>query len=352
VLDVAVVMGDPRLPDEVKREGRFNAEDFDTITRLKDALAEVRGYRFRYLDNHAALERDLTSQRTDFVFNLCDEGWNNDAFMELHVPALLETIGIPYTGAGPACLGACFDKALVRALAASLEIPVPLETYIRQEDISATLPSTFPAILKPNFGDSSLGITKDAVVWSPKEMIAALDQIRERVGRRPILVQEFLNGSEYTVALLGNPDTGFRALSILEVDYSGLDPSLPPILGYESKWHPESAYWNQIKYKETSLPAATQRMLIEYAGNLFERLRCRDYARFDFRANADGEIKLLEVNPNPGWCWDGKLNLMAGMSGYRYPELLGFILDAAVQRLRDVLAPGIAAPATRIAASA
>jgi len=352
VLDVAVVMGDPRLPDEVKRDGHFNAEDFDTITRLKDALSEVRGFRFRYLDNHAALERDLTAQRTDLVFNLCDEGWNNDAFMELHVPALLETLGIPYTGAGPACLGACFDKALVRALAGSLEIPVPLETYVRQEDISATLPSTFPAILKPNFGDSSLGITKDAVVWSPKEMIAALDQIRERVGRRPILVQEFLIGSEYTVALLGNPDTGLRSLTILEVDYSALDSNLPPILGYESKWHPESAYWNQIKYKETTLPAATQRILVEYSSNLFERLRCRDYARFDFRANADGEIKLLEVNPNPGWCWDGKLNLMAGMSGYRYPELLGFILDAAVQRLRDVLTPRIAAPATPVAASA
>jgi D-alanine-D-alanine ligase len=353
-LEVAVVLGDPRLPDDVKRNGRFNEEDFDTITRLKDALAELRGYRFRYLDNHATLARDLTAQRTDLVFNLCDEGWNNDAFMELHVPALLETMGMPYTGAGPACLGACYDKALVRALAASLEIPVPLETYIRPEDISATLPSTFPAILKPNFGDSSLGITKDAVVWSPRETIAALDQIRERVGKRPILVQEFLNGAEYSVALVGNPDTGLRALSILEVDYSLLDPALPPILGYESKWLPDSPYWTQIKYRESTLNAAAQRMLIEWSSALFERLRCRDYARFDFRANAEGEVKLLEVNPNPGWCWDGKLNLMAGMAGYRYPELLGLILEAAVQRLRDVLARQSAPPvaAARLAASA
>ena len=55
-----------------------------------------------------------------------------------------------------------------------------------------------------------------------------------------------------------------------------------------------------------------QQQMIEHSARLFERLGCRDYARFDFRADARGEIKLLEVNPNPGWCWDGKVNLMAG----------------------------------------
>jgi D-alanine-D-alanine ligase len=343
VLEVAVVMGDPRLPDTVKRGGKFNPEDFDTITRLKDALSQLKGYKFRYLDNHATLERDLSAQRTDLVFNLCDEGYNNDAFMELHVPALLEMKGVPYTGAGPSSLAACYDKALVRALAVALEIPVPLETYIRTEDQSATLPSTFPAILKPNFGDSSIGITKEAVVNTPKEMIAAIDQIRETLGRRPILVQEFLTGAEYTVALIGNPDGGLKPLTMLEVDYSALDAGLPPILGYESKWDPESPYWTQIRYRETTLPASMQRTLFEYSSRLFERLRCRDYARFDFRANKDGEIKLLEVNPNPGWCWDGKMNLMAGMAGLRYSEFLGMVLEAASTRLRDVIAPRIAA---------
>ena len=62
--------------------------------------------------------------------------------------------------------------------------------------------------------------------------------------------------------------------------------------------------------------------MIEYSARLFERLGCRDYARFDFRADDKGEVKLLEVNPNPGWCWDGKLNIMAGFAGIRYSELL------------------------------
>ena len=75
--------------------------------------------------------------------------------------------------------------------------------------------------------------------------------------------------------------------------------------------------------------------MIDYSNILFERLGCRDYARFDFRADAEGEIRLLEVNPNPGWCWDGKMNIMAGFQGMRYSELLGQILLAAVERHRD-----------------
>ncbi len=342
VLNVAVLMGDPRLPDTVKRGGKFNPEDIETINRLRDALAEVPGYRYRYLDNHASLERDLRAERTDLVLNLCDEGFNNDAFMELHIPAMIEMQGLPYTGAGPACLAECYDKSLVRAIASSLEVPVPLETLVRAGDQAANLPSTFPAILKPNYGDSSIGITKDAVVNDSKELLAYLERMREMGLKGTILVQEYLTGGEYSVCLVGNPSQSLRALPILEVDFSGLDPALPRILGYESKWLPDSPYWTQVRYRETSLPPDEQGFLIDYSTRLFERLGCRDYSRFDFRAGADGVIKLLEVNPNPGWCWDGKVNLMAGMAGIRYAELLAMILGAA----RERLGLGIASPMT------
>ena len=345
VLDVTILMGDPRLPDTVKRGGQFNPEDLETVRKLRDALSELPQYKFRTLDNHATLERDLADLRTDLVFNLCDEGLNNDAFKELHVPAMLEVLDIPYTGGAPGCLGACYDKGLVRAVAVSIDVPVPLETYVRAGDQGATLPSVFPALLKPNFGDSSIGITKDAVVKNTKQLLDYLEHLRVLFPKRPILVQEYLTGAEYSVGLIGNPDQGLRALPILEVDFSKLEAGLPPILGYESKWEPDSPYWTQIKYREATLPDAIQQQLIDNSAKLFERLGCRDYARFDFRADAKGEIKLLEVNPNPGWCWDGKLNIMAGFQGMRYSEMLGLILQAAVERL-GVTARATASPAT------
>jgi len=332
VIDVTVLLGDPRLPDEVKREGRFNSEDMVTVQRLRDALASLKGYRFHYLDNHATLERDLTQLSTDLVFNLCDEGFNNDPFKELHVTAVLEMLGLAFSGAGPQCLGTCYDKGLVRAMAMQLDIPVPLESYVRPGDQGATLPSVFPALLKPNFGDSSQGITKDAVVHDEGAFLAYLEQLRLAFPNRPVLVQEFLPGNEYSVALIGNPEQELRALPLLEVDYSRLPSGLPQILGYESKWLPDSPYWKDISYREALLAEPEQAKLIEYSMRLFERLGCRDYARFDFRTDAEGTIKLLEVNPNPGWCWDGKMNLMASFAGIRYDDFLGAVLQSAVER--------------------
>jgi D-alanine-D-alanine ligase len=332
--EVTIILGDPRLPDPIKRDGRFNAEDGETVARLQSALAELPEYRFRYLDNHATLLADLRAGRPPFVLNFCDEGFNNDAFLEMHVPALLEMLDIPYSGAGPACLGLCYNKALVRGVAEAIDVPVPAETYFNSDDLAATIPSgVFPALIKPNYGDSSIGITQHAVVHTWEEAIAYLNELRQQLPGVPILIQEFLTGPEYSIGIIGNPGANCRVLPVLEVDYSALDPSLPRLLTYESKWIPDSPYWSQIAYREARLDEDTRRKMTDYANILFERLGCRDYARFDFRADMAGEVKLLEVNPNPGWCWDGKLNLMAEMTGLRYSDLLRLILEAAQERV-------------------
>lgn len=348
--DVTVILGDPRLPDILKRDGHFNPEDIETVNRLKHALGEMGEYSFRYLDNHASLLSELRADPPAFVLNLCDEGFNNDAFLELHVPAILEMLGIPYTGAGPACLGLCYNKSLVRAIAASVEVPVPAETYFDPADQAANIPAALPALVKPNFGDASLGITKDAVVQTPEDLVTYLNELREQLPGRPILVQEYLSGAEYSVTVIGNPGPGLRTLPAMEVDFSRLDPDLPRILGYESKWIPESPYWTDIDYREAQLDDEQQRQLVDLSALLFERLGCRDYARFDFRADAQGEIKLLEVNPNPGWCWDGKVNFMAQFAGLRYADLLRQIIEAAQERL--AVQAGVPEPAPTSAGAA
>jgi len=336
---VMVLLGDPSLPDAVKREGVFAEEDLDTIERMKDALSGMKEYEFSFWNNHHGLIDMLREKKPDFVLNLCDEGYLNDPFKELHITAVLEMFGIPYSGAGPRALGLCYDKALVRSVAQSLDIPVPLESFFGADDQMATLPSVFPALVKPNLGDSSQGITQDAVVHNKEEFVTYWERLRAEFPDRPLLVQEFLSGNEYSVGVVGNSGADFLVLPVLEVDYSGLDPELPQILGYESKWQPDSPYWNDIRYKMASLDAASRRMIVDNSLLLFERLGCRDYARFDFRADADGCIKLLEANPNPGWCWDGKLNIMAGYANYTYNDLLRIIVESA--QLRYGAAPAL-----------
>ncbi|MBI4185383.1 MAG: methyltransferase domain-containing protein [Proteobacteria bacterium] len=343
VAEVAVLLADPRLPNLNRTDRRFSPEDLDAVARMRAALAELGGYRFAYCDNHSTLLADLRARPPAFVLNFCDTGFTNDPLEEPHLPALLELLRIPYSGAGPTALGLCLDKALVRAVAAAHAIPVPAETFVDPAGPEAVVPSAFPALIKPNAADGSLGITQEAVVESPEAAIAYLGRLRAELPGRAALIQEFLTGAEYSVGLIGNPGLGFTVLPVLEVDYSALDPALPRILSYESKADPASPYWTQIRYREARVEETTRRRLVDYATFLFERLGCRDYARFDFRADAAGEIKLLEVNPNPAWCWDGKLNLMAGFAGLAYAELLRLLLEAAQMRL-------FAQPAARAAA--
>ncbi|MFL5279877.1 MAG: methyltransferase domain-containing protein, partial [Rhodopila sp.] len=327
-----VLLGDPRRPDMVKRNAQYNSEDLDTVRNLKQALGTLSAYEFTYLDEHDGLLATLSRTQPEMVFNLCDEGFNNDAYQEPHVPALLDMLRIPYTGAGPACLALCYDKAVVRATATAHGIAVPQEIYLGPRDRVDERGPRFPAFLKPAHGDNSLGITRESLVHTTEELAATVGALRRQMPGRPLLVQEFLPGSEYTVGIIGNPGAKWTVLPILEVDYSGLN-GLPPILGHESKWHPDSQYWHGIGYRAATLDREAALRLEDTCGLLFERLGCRDYARFDFRTDAQGDIKLLEVNPNPGWCHDGKLNLMAGLAGLSYSAMLAMILAAARERL-------------------
>jgi D-alanine-D-alanine ligase len=333
--EVVVILGDPYKIDTVKPDLVFDDDDFHTINELKSALESNGQRNYTYIDNHDTLIDDLRDlrDRTDLVLNLCDEGFENDPHKELHVPALLEMLHIPYTGGSPRCLAYCYDKSLVRGIAKEMNIPVPEGLLIKAEDSTFDLPMQFPIIVKPNFGDSSFGIIQDSVVQTPEELIDAVAQIRRRFGyQQPILVEEFLLGKDLSVGIIGNPPNEYTVLPIIEEDYSSLPPGLPHLCGYEAKWLPDSPYWNLC-----SIPAAlserTHNFLEDASIKLFIRLECRDYARFDWRLDSEGNPKLLEVNPNPGWCWDGHLAKMSQLAGLSYSDMLEAIISAAAARL-------------------
>ena len=327
---ITVLLGDPRLPDRSKPGGRFTPDDFDQVVRLKAALGELDNYRFEFRDDHQRLLDDLRANPPAFALNFCDTGFRNQAALEAHVAALLELLGVPYSGCGPVALGLCFDKGLVRTLAQSIGVAVPWEIMLLPGEAIPRI--DFPAFIKPNRGDGSLGITAESIVHDDNGARACIEHLRAALPGEAIVVQEFLSGDEYGVGVVGNPGDGFTLLPALEVDYSALDPSLPRLLDYASKTDPASPYWNDIRFREARLESPARQRLQHACEVLFARLGLRDYARFDFRADACGEIKLMEVNPNPAWCWDGKLTHMAELAGLRHSGLLRLIIEAARKR--------------------
>jgi len=340
---IVVLFGDPSKPDPLKPCAVFDDDDLYTIDQLKSALHGLRGFDFAYLSNHNTIIQDLAklTGKVDLVLNLCDEGYNNDPRKELHVPALLEMLDLPYTGSSSQSLAFCYDKSLVRGIAKEMGIPVPEAFFIEPDDAAFNLPFCFPVIVKPNFGDSSFGITQQSVAYNHEELINAISIIREKLGYdKPILVEELLTGKDLSVGVIGNPLTSYTVLPITEEDYSEVPEDLPRICGYEAKWLPDSPYY-KIKSVPVTLADATEKFIVECCMKLFERLECRDYSRFDWRLDAEGNPKLLEVNPNPGWCWDGHLAKMAKFADISYSEMLQMILQAAEQRLEYSRTPGV-----------
>jgi D-alanine-D-alanine ligase len=328
-----VVTGDPTLPDPTKREGGYHEEDRVTHEAMAAAFSGLAAYETEVWSDHRRLAARLERDRPDLVVNFCDTGYFNVPTQELHLPATLELMGIPYTGAPPAAMVICYDKAIVRLLGQSMGIPVPRETFVPRDAPADVLPGFLPALIKPNTADGSVGITKDAVVRTPAEASTYLAWLRQTLPEADILVQEYLPGPEYGIGLVGNPGTGLVALPPLEVDFSRLPQDLNPILSFESKTMPDSPYWTDIKFVRARLAPEVEERMIGWSRRLFARLGLRDYGRFDFRVGADGELKLMEVNPNPAWANDGKLALMAGHAGMSYPQMLEAIVSAAVARL-------------------
>jgi len=329
-----VLLGDPRLADHSKREGLFHEEDFAMRDAMKAALAGLPGYSFRYIDKHETVLEELRRAPPQFVLNFCDTGFRNDPTRELNLPAYLEMLDIPYSGAPPSAMVLAWDKSIVRGIAVSMGIAVPEEVYIGpDDDVSRLLPKKYPAFVKPACADGSVGITRDAVVQGRGEAVRRIEAVRDELPGSEILVQEFLSGAEFSVGIIGNPGLELTILPVLEVDYEGLDPTLPRLLGFESKAVPDSAYWRDVQFRQARLDAGQKSHIEGAAVAMFRRLGLRDYGRFDFRADAEGNVKFLECNPNPAWSSDGKLAYMAGFAGIAYADMLRMILEAAQVRV-------------------
>lgn len=330
---LAVVTGDPRLSDPTKHAAAYGAEDLACHDAMVAAIEGLGRFELAVLNDHSNLFAALEADPPDLVVNFCDTGVGNRPTRELNFPAWLELRDIPYTGATPQAMILCYDKQVVRLVAQALGVETPREAWLGADRMGDELPDLYPALLKPNRADGSVGITKDSVVRDAAEARAYLAYLAGALPGVDVLWQEYLPGPEYGLGLIGNPEDGLAAFPPLEVDFSRLPPGAAPILSFESKTDPDSPYWTDIKFRRAALAPEPLARMEGWAEALFRRLGLQDYGRFDFRCAVDGRPTLMEVNPNPAWANDAKLALMAGFAGVAYPQMLERIIDAAIARV-------------------
>ncbi|MBL9125202.1 MAG: hypothetical protein JNG90_16315 [Planctomycetaceae bacterium] len=251
------------------------------------------------------------SRRPDAVVNFC-EGFAGDPALEAHLAALLDLLGLPYTGASAETLWLTRDKARTKLLLAAAGLPAPAgwkilarEPLPRLADVrdrsTATGLGPGPWFVKPAAQDASLGIGPESVVTDWAQLAAQIESVRQRFG--DVLVEPYLAGREFNVSVidpLESPAAGEpRVLPLAEIQFA--DRGQPwPIVTYDAKWSPESRDWGATPVTcPADVEAELAERLREIARQAFRALACRDYARVDFRVDAAGHPWILEVNANP-----------------------------------------------------
>ncbi|MFA5803203.1 MAG: ATP-grasp domain-containing protein [Melioribacteraceae bacterium] len=271
--------------------------------------------------------------RPDLVFNVAECA--NGISREAQIPAMLDMLQIPYTGSDPLTLATCLDKARTKEVLSHYKIPTAKFLLIESISDLKNFDLRFPVIVKPVAEGSGKGIFNSSLLNS-------LDKLKENLTNnlqsynQPFLVEEFLPGREFTVAIIGNGEDA-EVLPIVEINLSELPKELAPIYSYEAKWIVDT---RDNPLNIFSCPAHIDASLEEKIRNIalktYKVLRCRDWSRIDIRLDANGEPNIIEINPLPGILPDPKDNSCfpkaARSSGLSYEEMINKVLFTAAKR--------------------
>ena len=276
----------------------------------------------------ARLVAELQARAPDLVFNLC-ESLAGDARHESLLPSLLELAGVPYSGSGPLALGTALRKDRTKAILRAHGVPTP-GGFVSDGALPAELPP-FPLIVKPTREDASTGIWLRSVVHDLPSLQARIDEIVARY-RQPALVEQFVDGRELYVSLIGNGDD-LAPLPMHEVDFSEMPAGAPRIVTYDGKWDPASQeYKGTRSVKAEQLADAARARCHHVARAAFVALELRDYARVDLRLGADGQPYVIDVNPNCDLSEGAGVCRAAAFGGIPYRDLIARIVTAALAR--------------------
>ena len=308
---------DPVL-DHVESALRASQHDVERIPADPDVGALV-----------AALER----AKPEFIFNLA-ESYAGKSAMDSNVAALLNMLGHRYTGSSPAGLFLAGDKTLSKKVLQFHGIKTPEFVTMYRGALEWAGDIDFPVIVKPPQEDASIGISSSSAVRDLKELFGRIGALQAEY-QSPVLVEQFVDGREFYVGVLGNAKA--EALPVIELDFSRFPKDRPRIASWEAKWG-DDGEGSGAEYDGTEsifpekLDEELEQRMKDVAVEAFNALRLRDYARIDLRVSEGGEIYVIEVNPNCYLERDSEFARAARKSGIEYDTLVSRIVDLAMAR--------------------
>ena len=280
------------------------------------------------------LVSELSRLAPKFVFNLCEE-INGNCEQEMCVAGLFELMGIPYTGSGPLALGLALNKFRVKQVLRAAGVPAP-RGYLCcfGQRLRAHAARRFPVIVKPVHEDASLGINADSVCRDFRQLEDQVAYIHD-VYRQDALIEEYLEGREFNVAILGGREA--QVLPISEIDFSRMPPGEPRIVSYRAKWDEESVeFQSTVPVCPADVPSRLASRIRSVALRSHRCIGCADYSRVDMRTDSGGNVYVLEVNPNPDISPRAGFARAARAAGLTYTDMIARIIQSAVERATKI----------------
>lgn len=306
---------------------RPDVTDVLRCERTVEAALILRGYQADILRLTAedfykrpALLRRIQSHRPDFIFNLF-EGFSFDPAKEADFAAMLEAAGLAFTGNPSQALKACLDKAAAKEKLAAAGVPVPKGKVVTSHSRLEFDSLDFPVFLKPRVQDASVGIDRQSLVGD----VAALNAgVATKLALFPegLLIEEFIGGNEYQAAFIG--EAPYEEIGLAMIDYSRFS-GLAQFLTYQAKWDENSADFAIMPDVRAKLDPAKAKEIIATAVSCGQALDCRGYFRVDLREK-NGELFVIDVNPNPDINCDSGFMKQAYRKGYSYESMVEKIL--------------------------
>jgi D-alanine-D-alanine ligase len=250
------------------------------------------------------------------VFNLA-ENIEGSSVAEWVVAHEMERSGVPFTGCPSQALRLCLDKAQTRELLSDSGLPIPGGRVMGTPDDLIDI--RFPAIVKCSQEDASAGLDDGAVVKTEQELRARVAWIQKEF-QQPAIVEEFLGGREFNIAVVGSDPV---VLPISEIDFSTMPSEKPRFVSYKAKWAPESTeFKSTVPVCPAHISEAVGQQLRGLAVRAFQLTGCRDYARVDVRMDCEGRAYILEINPNPDLSVDAGMARSVLAHGWRYTDFI------------------------------
>jgi D-alanine-D-alanine ligase len=280
-------------------------EILSTVAAVEAALIEA-GFvvgKLGVSHDPSVLLRGVRQFRPDVVFNLF-EGTGDDSNNEAFAAGMLQWMKIPHTGCPAHALSVARNKSLTKHLLRSTGLPTA-DFFVAEDANVRECPLDWPVIVKPALQDASIGLDQGSVVCNMEQLEQRVATMLDRYGP-PVLVEEFIRGREFNVAVVEVPD--LVVLPVSEILFIENKPGYWPIVTYDAKWHPESEdYQATPPLYPAKVSPRLGRRLADIAAKAFRLTGCRDFARIDFRVKPSGRPYILEVNPNPDFSPDAGL---------------------------------------------